>query len=254
MPLDTPFDTPGFGAGDGFVGATLGVGAAGPLARSVDVKGGTKQVANVAARDAIAGAALPADDPAQMRQEGMFCAVKDRGDGSPETYQLIGGLGNGFWVVFSSGGGGGNPTLSGINNTGSLIPQGSLVARSATVGAQSPLDIALADATDISLNVSNVFAVVTEGGGIADAASGELTTREAVSVLFVAGLTLAPGDEVLLSATPGSATNLPASTNGIPSGGSIQKIGTLLHPITYDGAADLLALVLFDPDQRRQAV
>jgi len=143
----------------------------------------------------------------------------------------------------------------GVNNTASLITEGSLVARSSTVGVSGLLDVVLADAADISLNVSNVFAVVKETGGLsASGGTGELTTREAVPVLFVAGLTLAPGDEILLSATAGSATNLPASTNGIPSGGSIQKIGSLLHPLTYNGVSDLLAQVLFSPGQRRQAV
>ena len=69
---------------------------------------------------------------------------------------------------------------------------------------------------------------------------------------FEAGLTLVQGQPVLLSQTAGEATNLDESANGIPVGGSIQRIGTIVHPLSYDGGANRLALVLFLPTQRRR--
>lgn len=124
MPRGAPFDTTGYGTGDAFSAGTLAPGSAVPIVRSVDVKGGAMQVADLAARDAIPGAGLARDDPAQLRQEGMLVYV----DATGLTYQLQGGITNGDWVALNLTGGaqdwasvlgvgatsgGTNPTLSG---------------------------------------------------------------------------------------------------------------------------------------------
>ena len=64
-----------------------------PLVDSNDIKGGFYQVDTVNERDLI---------PSIRRKEGMLCAVKN-----DKVYQLVGGIGNEYWVVFNAGSGGG---------------------------------------------------------------------------------------------------------------------------------------------------
>ena len=64
-----------------------------PLVDSNDIKGGFYQVDTVNERDLI---------PSVRRKEGMLCAVKN-----DKVYQLVGGIGNEYWVVFNAGSGGG---------------------------------------------------------------------------------------------------------------------------------------------------
>ena len=64
-----------------------------PLVDSNDIKGGFYQVDTVNERDLI---------PSVRRKEGMLCAVKN-----DKVYQLFGGIGNEYWVVFKAGSGGG---------------------------------------------------------------------------------------------------------------------------------------------------
>lgn len=59
-----------------------------PLVDSNDIRGGFYQVDSIEERDLI---------PSVRRKEGMFCAVKN-----DELYQLVGGIENVNWVVFSS--------------------------------------------------------------------------------------------------------------------------------------------------------
>ena len=244
MARGDPFDTQGFGAGDTFTSATLASGSSTPTIRSRDVKGGLMEVVDIAARDAVPGAALAKDHPDQFRQEGMLCYVQADG----KTYQLRSGIANANWIEFAAGtaGGIGYPV---VNNTGSQIDLGAVLARSSTVGVSTTADVVECDADDIDLNAANVFGVA-----IADLASGGGTGTAMlvgpIPVLFKGGLSLTPGDAVLMSETTGRATNEKPPL--VPTGGSVVKIGTLIHPLTYDGAADLLALVLFLPGQRRE--
>ena len=53
MANGTPFDTQGYALGDTFNSAPLASGSSTPTVRSIDVKGGAKQVATIALRDAI---------------------------------------------------------------------------------------------------------------------------------------------------------------------------------------------------------
>ena len=64
-----------------------------PLVDSNDIKGGFYQVDTVNERDLI---------PSVRRKEGMLCYVKN-----DKVYQLVGGIGNEYWVVFNAGSGGG---------------------------------------------------------------------------------------------------------------------------------------------------
>lgn len=59
-----------------------------PLVDSNDIRGGFYQVDSIEERDLI---------PSVRRKEGMFCAVKNN-----KLYQLVGGIENANWVVFSS--------------------------------------------------------------------------------------------------------------------------------------------------------
>lgn len=59
-----------------------------PLVDSNDIRGGFYQVDSIEERDLI---------PSVRRKEGMFCAVKNDG-----LYQLVGGIENANWGVFSS--------------------------------------------------------------------------------------------------------------------------------------------------------
>lgn len=286
MPRNDPFDTTGYGTGDGFTAGTLAPGSAVPVARSIDVKGGSMQVETIADRDAIPGALLARDDPAQFRQEGMTVYVQATG----LHYRLEGGIANANWQPFGQGvtqftgltdtpanyagaalqvvrvnagetglefapAAGGAPTATIENNTGGVIENGSILARSATVGASAALDVVKADSADITLRASRAFAVLTSGD-VADAAQGTATFVGPVSMRMKAGLALNVGDDVFLSDVVGEGTNeVPIDGAGgvIAAGGSVQRVGILLHPLSYDGAGNRLALVALNFGQRRTA-
>jgi hypothetical protein len=75
---------------------------------------------------------------------------------------------------------------------------------------------------------------------IGAAATGKIVTEGAATGLFVAGLTLAAGDEIFLSLTAGSLTN---DVSAFVAGNVIQSVGYLKDPLTYNGIGDLLAQV-----------
>lgn len=261
MPAGDPFDTTGFGAGDTLVSATIGSGSVTPVSRSIDLKGGFMQVADLTARDAIPGAALARDDPAQFRQEGMLAFVQDKGGGVRAIFQLLGGITNGDWVeVFLSAGGGAPPPGSAAplvvtNTTGGPLALGELVAIN-TAGAGGAIEVLRADAADISLLPANVVFVITEPGGIADAASGNASPLGVHQVLFKAGLVIVRGEDVFLADAPdaGSAT-VTADVPSIPSGGSVHKVGTVINADAYvSGPGPFLVQCLFFPSQRREQI
>lgn len=241
MPKGDPFDTTGYGVGDSAPGAgTLSPVSTNPVARSVDIKGASMQVATIADRDAIPGDGLARDDPAQHRQEGMTCWVQ----ANATTYRLVGGVDNVNWVADSSGGA---PTFPGANNTGALLAQGTLVAVDDTAALRvQPFDISSG-----SMAAARFLGVVSQAGGIANGASGEVTIVGFLLVRFKAGLTLNNGDEIYGSDNAGLATNLlDLNANPPPSGGLRQRIGAVLDQSTYAGAQTALCVVY--PGQRRE--
>ena len=259
MPAGTPFDSKGFGSGDTFTSAALASGSSTAAGRSAEIKGSTKQVADLAARDAIPGAALARDDPDQMRQEGMICYVADKGGGIPANYQLQGGVSNADWVELVGIGSGGAAMVSKgeitvTNNTGALLPVGSVVAID-PAGAGAAIEVVLAEADDIDLAAANALATVTQPGGIADTASGSAAVWGLVEVLYKAG-PLAPlptrGQDVMLSEVAGRATTPADADANVPSGGSIHKLGTVVNADGYDGVGADTVVCLFMPSQRRE--
>lgn len=148
-------------------------------------------------------------------------------------------------VVTAGGSPGVLPDAS--NETGGALPEGAVVAIDPT-GAKR---VQLFDATTDTAAPARYVGIVTESGGIADAATGEVTMLGEILVLFKASLTLAVGDEVYGSATPGRMTNLAdVVATPIPSGGVIQRLGLVWDVGSYDGAGNLLATCLVHPGQR----
>ena len=133
------------------------------------------------------------------------------------------------------------------NETGGLLPEGAVVA----IDPAAAKRIQLFDATTDTDPAARYVGIVTESGGIADAATGEVTMFGLAVVLFKASLTLGVGDEVYGSATAGRMTNLAdVVATPIPSGGVIQRLGLVWDVGTYDGGANLLATCLVHPGQR----
>jgi len=254
MPNSTPFDTKGYGAGDTFNSAPLASGSSTPTLRSIDVKGGTKQVFDIAARDAIPGAALARDDADQMRQEGMTCFVQ----ADQKTYQLQGGIANVNWVEFGAGGGGSGTTLDiadRVNQSGGAFAVGEIVAPHPTL----PRSYVSVDISNPALGASRPIAVVTEPGGIADTAAGATRISGEVPILLVPGLLgigvpVALADEVIVSTTAGRGTlskNGPGELGQPTTGQAVNRVGIIVSLLTYDGAGDDLVLVQMDLSARR---
>ena len=133
------------------------------------------------------------------------------------------------------------------NETGGALPEGAVVAIDPT-GAKR---IQLFDATTDTAAPARYVGIVTESGGIADTATGEVTMLGALLVLFKPSLTLTVGDEVYGSATAGRMTNLAdIVATPIPSGGVIQRLGLVWDVGSYDGSGNLLATCLVHPGQR----
>jgi hypothetical protein len=247
MPNSTPFDTKGFGAGDTFNSAPLASGSSTPTIRSIDVKGGAKQVASIAARDAIPGAALARDHADQMRQEGMTCFVQ----ADQTTYRLEGGIANVNWVAFGAGGGGSGTTLDlddRENRSGGPLAVGEIVAQHPTVARS----YVVCDISDPALGASRPVAVAT--AIIADTAAGAARIAGEVAVLLVTGLVAdaALSDEVIVSTTPGRGTlSKAAGTDQPASGEAINRVGIITDLLSYDGAGDDLVLVQLDMSARR---
>lgn len=95
-----------------------------PIIFANDAKGGHHQVADITARNAI---------PALRRIQGMLCTVLDAGSGTPKTYQLIGGIADANWVVFSPG----SSALSTVATTGNFSD---LLGKPTTVAGYGILD------------------------------------------------------------------------------------------------------------------
>jgi hypothetical protein len=183
-----------------------------------------------------------------MRQEGMVCFVQ----ATLLTYQLQGGITNAHWVAFGGGGGVG-PISTRTNVSGGLLAEGAIVSQHvSTANALMPCDIA-----DHDLGVAKPVGIVTESGGIAAAATGDVLTIQGAeaSVLLRPGLTLAGdlGEEVIMSTVLGEGT-LPGSGVSEPSATpqSAQRVGILIDPLTYDGVTDLLAKVQIDFSKARK--
>ena len=252
MANSTPFDTKGFGAGDTFNSAPLASGSSTPTVRSIDVKGGTKQVFDIAARDATPGAALARDDADQMRQEGMLCFVQ----ADQTTYRLEGGIANGNWVAFGAGGGGSGTTLvidDRVNQSGGALAIGEILAPHPTI----PRAYVKADISDPALGASRPIAVSTAAPVATDPAPSRIAGE--VSVLLVPGLLgigvpVALTDEVIVSTTAGRGTlskNGPGELGQPTAGQALNKVGTIVSLLTYDGAGDDLVLVQLDMSPRR---
>lgn len=246
MPNGTPFDTPGFGAGDVFVSSTVGVGSAVPGMRSIDVKGGIMEVADIATRDLIPDPAAARNDPAQFRQEGMLCFVQS----DQNTYQLQGGIANANWVLFGVSAAALDKTRT--SDDAGTLPQGMVVCQSDVTALRIKRCDPAAD--DFA---SRPVGIVVPIAGIATLAAGGVRTQwgEEIPVRLIAGLVLPTlGEEILLSTTPGDCT-FPGLV-GVPapaSGGQLQRVGIFLDPLTYDGGADRLVLAQIDFGHRRTA-
>jgi hypothetical protein len=251
MANSDPFDTQGFGAGDTFNSAPLASGSSTPTARSIDIKGAAKQVFDIAARDAIPGAALARDDADQMRQEGMLVFVQ----ADQTTYQLRAGIANTDWVVFGGGGGSGT-TLDiddRVNQSGGALAIGEILAPHPTI----PRAYVKADISDPALGASRPIAVSTAAPVATDPAPSRIAGE--VSVLLVPGLLgigvpVALTDEVIVSTTAGRGTlskNGPGELGQPTAGQALNKVGTIVSLLTYDGAGDDLVLVQLDMSPRR---
>jgi len=115
------------------------------------------------------------------------------------------------------------------NGNGATITEGQAVY----ISAANTVDLATATADAAA---ARVIGFVDPIAGIAAAASGDIGTAGVETVKLVGSLTLSVGDELFLSTTAGSCTNVaPATTGNV-----IQTIGYLKDTLTYDGGADLL--------------
>jgi len=247
MPNATPFDTQGYGIGDTFNPAALASGSSTPTVRSIDVKGGTKQVATIADRNAIPGDGLARDNADQLRQEGMICFVADRGDGQPETYQLQGGVDNTDWVVF-----GGAGISAGVtdrtNEEGTNLVRGEIVAQDGTTAKGLRRLV-----TTVDNNLSRPVALV-QAASIAPAATGEVRVIDGQEneVRLGAGHAPALGDMVVGSTVAGEGTIAGSGVNEPTAAGTVvQSVGTIIDTLTYDGAGDFLVLVQINFGHRR---
>jgi len=249
VPKADPFDSRGYGVGDGAPGAgTLAPISTNPVARSADVKGGCMQVLDLTARDAIPGEGLARDDPGQHRQEGMLCFVQ----ADQTTYRLQGGIANVNWTPFGVSAGGGPTVPAADNQTGVAIAKGTVVG-AATGG---PNRVQPFDAADASLAAARIVGLVTEVGGIGIAAQGEVSITAYDTVLFKNALAPAPvdGDEFYASGdTPGRVTTLAdLNANPPPVGGVRHRLGVVMDASTYAGT-DLCSCVFY-PGQRRDQI
>jgi hypothetical protein len=240
MPRGT-FDTPGFDVGsDVGVSATVGPMSTLPGMRGVDIKGCPKQVASIAARNAIPGDGLARTDVLQMRQEGMRCWVQDRGDGNPAEYQLVGGVDDSNWVDVTLPSGIGSKAR---NTDTDAVLVGHILCQSPTVAQAVRLtSIAADDARSRPVGVAT-SAQPTPGSSV----DLQTSTGEPVQVRLVAALGLGGqlGQEIILGDVNGEGT-LPGAASSPATGELVQRVGILLDTLTYDGGADRLVLVQLD--------
>lgn len=147
-------------------------------------------------------------------------------------------------------GGGPLDVIDRANQSGGLLPVGTIVAPHATLNKSLVAAIGTADN-----QASRPVGILTEAGGIADTVTGAIRTISGLEApcLLVAGLgALVKGEEVVLSLTAGSGT-IPGSGVSEPVAVTTvkQRVGIIVDVLTYDGGADLLALVQIDFGQRR---
>ncbi|HEU03197.1 hypothetical protein LCGC14_0273570 [marine sediment metagenome] len=238
MPAADPFDTTGFGPGDVQVSSTIGSASLTSVVRSIDIKGGAMQVATIAARDAIPGAALARNDPAQFRQEGMTCWVADAGSGVRAVFRLEGGIANVNWVD--------------VTNSTSIAPKtrltdeanvlvGHILCQSPTVAQRVRLcDLSADDALSRPVGVATSAQPIS-----ANPVQLQTNGGEVMAVRLVAALVLALGEEIILSQINGEGT-LPGQGSAPVAGEMVQRVGIILDFLGYDGAADRLVLAQLD--------
>lgn len=216
MPRGNPFDTRGYGTGDAFTAATLASGSSTSTLRSIDVKGGAQQVADLAARDAIPGAALARDHVDQFRQEGMLVYVDDIGAGVSETYQLQGGITNSDWAVFT----GGSPAWLNIGAATEAVSTGDLAAGIAATGGlfydASALTLRIGTGGTGTISVpgagtnSEQFGAGALAAGLRATAVGRLATAAGQEAVAIGDAASAPGQfgvAIGNAATTGAAFN-----------------------------------------------
>ena len=244
MPKGTPFDTAGFGSGDVLHSSTLGVGSALPGYRSIDGKGVAKQVADIAARNAIPDAAASRDATTQTRQEGMYCYVADDGTGNPANFQLQGGITNADWVRVPLQG---IPPRSRDSDDTGTIEIGHILCQSPTTARR----VQRANpATDNALS-RPVALAATQQATQGDPVQVQTADGEEERCLLRPGLSPALGDEVILSTTIGEGT-LPGSGVGEPTSGQVlQRVGIITDLLTHNGTTDTTVLVQVDFGHRR---
>lgn len=152
----------------------------------------------------------------------------------------------------SGGGGGGGPTIPAASNeTGGALAKGTVVGADST----GPLRVQPFDATDAGLPAARIVGLVTQDGGIANGATGEVSIVAFDSVLFKNGLAPAPADggEFYASTTPGRMTTLAdLVANPPPQGGVVHRMGVIMDASAY--AADTPIPCVFYPGQRREQV
>lgn len=163
-------------------------------------------------------------------------------------------------VFGACAGGGGTPAPGGTgnslvlpdpitNDSGGAWAEGTLLAAKAAGGFEA------LDVTDAGLLKSRYVCVVSETGGIADAATGEATVSGRVKVLFKAGITPQRGDLVYGTTTPGEATSGrpdgtgDANLNPPPAGALVQEIGWIDDASSY--GTDQTCLVVIDKGSSR---
>ena len=135
------------------------------------------------------------------------------------------------WVPATPSGSSNGIQLSYMNVNGSGITIGQVVSHSTATSRAVVLATATADN-----GLARVIGIVSDAS-IANNATGNIIVEGRSTARFLAGLTLTRNDEVFLSTTPGSVTNIAPS--GL--GNVIQSLGVITDPLTYDGVGDLLA-------------
>jgi hypothetical protein len=114
------------------------------------------------------------------------------------------------------------------NGNASPITQGQVVY----ISGNDEVDLATATADN---GLARVIGFVKDAS-ISSAATGAIHTAGAVIAKLVTSLTVNPNDEIFLSTTPGSCTNVaPTAVGNIR-----QSLGFIKNVLTYDGSGDLL--------------
>jgi hypothetical protein len=178
------------------------------------------------------GAGTP--EAAVTANVGSIFLRNDGGTGS-SLYTKTSGAGNTGWEVVGAGVGA-SLTETFTNNTGVAWVEGDLIAPHTTAS-----EGVLADAS-ADTNVGLAMGFVTSAG-VADATSGEICTVRGQKVVarFDAGLTLTNGELVFMSETAGRVTD----TAPVTAGSVVQQVGWITDVLSYDGALNLTAEIMF---------